>query len=331
MFRYSHVPSDAGANTPGSLRDALPYLAVAGLAVGVLNFLWFMIETLPQNLIPSDRQVVDGHYFIWSKIHGGFVEVGRDTYGWLPLHEASVFLSWPLVMLAGGSLLFLYFSSRIAGTLPRAEAIGRAARVRLSGPAIASARTAGTIGVVFFSRPLLRVDVHPGGVLVKPPFLPERAILASEISAVEPGGGLSDQSKPEGGPVLAVGASEVSKTFRPRGPYLRIDHVGVGMATPLTLIGGRWDVAAAILQIVGSDRSATTSPATQPTIPSGSPLPRGIQTAFLILGVVVTAVLVWSGITFAIPQSGLPGVLWTVGLLAILAINVRRYLRDSRR
>lgn len=331
MFRYSHVASDAGPTTPGSWRGALPYLALAVVALGVLNFLWFMTETLPLNLIPSDRQVVDGHYFLWSKIHGGFVEVARDTYAWLPLHEASVFLSWPLVIIAGGALVFLYFSSRIAGTLPRAEAVGRAAQVRLSGPVMVSARMAGTIGVVFFSRPLLRVDVHPAGIVVKPPFLPERAILASEITAVEPGGGLSDRSKPETGPVLGVGASEVSKSFRPRGPYLRIDHAGVGMATPLTLIGGRWDVAAAILQIAGSDGPATTSLATQPGIPGGSPLPRGIQAGFLVLGVVVTAVLVWSGITFAIPQSGLFGVLWTVGLIVILAVNVRRYVRDSRR
>lgn len=331
MFRYSHVASDAATKAPGSWRGALPYLALAVVTLGVLNFLWFMTETLPLNLIPSNRHVVDGHYFLWSKVRGGFVEVGRDSFAWLPLHEATVFLSWPLVMIAGGALVFLYFSSRVAGTLPRAEAIGRAAQVRLSGPATASARIAGTIGTVFFSRPLLRVDVHPAGIVVKLPILPERAILASEIIAVEPGGGLSDQSKPEGGPVLAVGASEVSSTFRPRGPYLRIDHAGVGMATPLTLIGGRWDVAAAILQIAGSDRAATPSLANRPAMPGGSPLPRGIQTAFLILGIVVTAVLVWSGISFAIPQTGLFGVLWTVGLIVILALNVRRYVRDSRR
>jgi len=308
------------------LQGALPYIAFAVLALGVLNFLWFMTETLPLNLIPSEGRVVDGHYFLWSKIHGGFVEVGRDTYGWLRLHETSVFLSWPLEMLAGGALVFLYFSRRVAGTLPPAAAFGRAAQVRLSGPALASARTAGTIGVVFFSRPLLRVDVHPAGILVKPPFLSERAILASEISAVEPGGGLSEQSNPERGPVLAVGASEVAPTFRPRGPFLRVDHAGVGMATPLTLIGGRWDVAAAILQIAGPDRLATQTPVTQRATPGQSSLPTGIRGASLVLGFLVTGVLVWSGITFAIPQFGLPGILWTVALIVILAINVRRYV-----
>jgi hypothetical protein len=309
------------------------------LALGVLNFLWFMTETLPLNLIPSEGRVVDGHYFLWSKIHGGFVEVGSGTYGWLPLHETSVVLSWPLVMLAGGALLFLHFSRRVAGTLPPAYAFGRSAQVRLSGPALASARTAGTIGVVFFSRPLLRVDVHPAGILVKPPFLSERAILASEIRAVEPGGGLSEQSSPERGPVLGVGASEVAPTFRPRGSFLRVDHAGVGMAAPLTLIGGRWDVAAAILQIAGPERLATQSQLTQatqtqltqPAAPGQSPMPTGIRSASLVLGFVVTAVLVWSGITFAIPQLGLPGILWTAALIVILAINVRRYVHDSRR
>jgi hypothetical protein len=40
---------------------ALPHLAFVALAVGMLNFLWFMSETLPLNLIPSEGQVIGGH------------------------------------------------------------------------------------------------------------------------------------------------------------------------------------------------------------------------------------------------------------------------------
>jgi hypothetical protein len=34
-------------------RKALPYLAFAVVLLGALNFLWFMAETLPLNLLPQ--------------------------------------------------------------------------------------------------------------------------------------------------------------------------------------------------------------------------------------------------------------------------------------
>jgi hypothetical protein len=59
--------------------------------------------------------------------------------------------------------------------------------------------------------------------------------------------------------VFGLAVQEVPTRFRPRGPFLEIDHDGRGMATPLRLEGGRWDVAEAILAIRPSG-AATVEP-----------------------------------------------------------------------
>ncbi len=318
-------------------RAAVPYLAIVVVAVGVLNFLWFMVETTPLNLIPSDGRVIDGHYYLWSKIRGGLVEVSPATYHWLPLHELTVFLTWPLVLLAGVTLVFRIFASRIAGDQGASGDAVRCAFVESSGPPIASARMAGAIGSTWFSRPLLRVTVHPGGIVVTPALMARRAILAAEIQRISPGGGLSSASSPDTGPLFGLAVREVPTRFRPRGPFLEIDHDGRGMASPLRLEGGRWDVAEAILSIRPSAEGAVdpSAGAWTPALPrdgDGTPdqerdgLPVWVWRAGIALGVVVTVSLIWSGITFAIPQLGPVGVLWTVGVIAIGAINLRRFL-----
>jgi hypothetical protein len=102
------------------------------------------------------------------------------------------------------------------------------------------------------------------------------------------------------------------------------------MATPLVITGGHWNIAEALLSIAGP--KSETPPAgvvlSAPTADLG--LPIGIRRVGGILGVAVAVVLIWAGITFAIPQLGLPGVAWTAVLIAILAINVRNMLSSRR-
>ena len=318
-------------------RAGLPYLAFAIVALGVLNFIWFMAETAPLNLIPSNGRVVDGHYLLWSKSRGGLVDVGEATYQWLRLHETIFFLSWPLVMIAGGSLVFRVFGGRIAGDAGPAADAERAAAVRASGPPKVSARMAGSIGTIWFSRPLLRVDVHPGGIVVKPALLPERAILASEILAATPGGGLAPSSSPPSGPTLGLAVREISPARRPRGPFLSVDHVGLGMASPLRLEGGRWDIAEAVRSIAPSVRQPDAALKLAP--PSGRELNIGrwdglppiVVAGWLVLAVIVTVSLVLFGLTVVIPQTGAFGIVWTAGLIAIGAYNLRRYVFGRRR
>ncbi|HET7030609.1 MAG TPA: hypothetical protein VFI34_08865 [Candidatus Limnocylindrales bacterium] len=320
-----------------SWRAAVPYLAFAIVALGVLNFLWFMAETVPLNLISSNSRVVDGHFFLWSKIRGGLVEVPESTYRWLPVHEASFFLSWPLVM---GSALVLgirIFGRQVAGTAGPTGDARRVAAVRASGPPITSARMAGSIGSVWFSRPLLRVDVHPAGIVVRPALTAERAIDAGEIREVTPSGGLGPTSHEAGGRVYGLAVREVPARVAPRGPFLTVEHEGVGMATPLRLDGGRWDVADAIQAIAREgagrqgmpDRGEALDPSDRSDGREG--LPRNVTWGGIVLGFVVTVSLILFGLTFAIPHLGPFGIFWTLGLVAIAGFNVRRLLLGRRR
>jgi hypothetical protein len=333
------------------LRKSAPYLAFAVMALGVLNFLWFMSETAPLNLIPSDGRVIDGQYFLWSKTHGGYVAVSASFWQWVRFHEPTVFLSWPLVMVAGGSLVVIRLSGKIGGLGP-IESAERARSVRESGSLLASVRSAGVIGRVWFSRPLLRVEAYPGGFVIKPVFMRERVVLASEVRTVEPGGGLSPGAG-NGGPVLGAGVAEVSAAFRPKGPFVRIDHDGVGMASPIVIVGkGNWHLAQALAQAPNGAAGGTSLEDRARARPSspidvgaarGQPrnryrevdrpgLPGPIELGGALLGVVVNGALLWFGITVAVPQFGLFGLFWTIFLVAIIAVNLRRvWVRRSSR
>ena len=61
-------------------------------------------------------------------------------------------------------------------------------------------------------------------------------------------------------------------------------------------------------------------------------LPNAIELGGAVLSVVVCGALLWFGVTVAIPQFGLFGLLWTVFLVAIIAVNLRRiWVRRSNR
>jgi hypothetical protein len=316
-----------------AFRTALPYLAFAAVALGFLNFLWFMSETLPLNLIPSDGRVTAGHYFLWSKVNGGYVEVSRSFFEWVRFHEPTLFLSWPLVMMSMGYIVFAQLSGKIGGQTSPIVASERVRQVRDSGPLVTSTRSAGVVGSAWFSRPLVRIEIYPGGVVLKPLFMAERAILAGEISRVSPQGGLSARSVPDRHPVLGYGVAEVSSSYRPRGQFVEIEHAGIGMASPLMILGsGNWDIAQAISIVADAARAPIASDVLIPA--QGNPmalpisrsegLPALVTLGFNILGIIVTVALLWSGFAWAIPQLGLFGVAWTAVGVLIAAGNVRR-------
>jgi hypothetical protein len=333
---------------------ALPYLALAALAIGMINFLWLLSETLPLNLIPSDGHVTGGHYFLWSKTNGGYVEVSSSFWEWVRFHDASFFMTWPMVMLAGGYLVVAQLQTKMGGNMSPILASERVRHVRTSGALLASTRSAGLIGNVWLSRGLVRIQVYPAGIVLKPVFSAERAILATEIGAVTPKGGLSARSVRSKFPALGFGASEVPSTYHPRGPLVEIEHTGVGMASPLELVGsGNWDIAQAIGRV--ADAARGTSAANVLTPPQEAPMPssvsdsnatakggaaqRGrwqhlpapIELGLAILGAVIGVAMLWFGIAWFIPQLGLFGVVWTVWIVVILALNARRFLLRRHR
>jgi len=311
-------------------------------------------ETVPLNLIPSDGQVTDGRYFLWSKTNGGYVEVTRSFWEWIRFHNTSTFATWPLVMLAGGYLVFAELGSKVRGGISPIVASARVRQVRGSGPLLAWTRSAGLIGGTWFSRPLVRIQVYPAGIVVKPLFIAEGAVLAGEITAVTPKGGLSARSVADRSPVLGFGVSEVSPSYQPRGQFVEVEHTGVGIASPLMIVGsGNWDIAQAISRVADGARARSADglmPAPETPMPSATieandmmqvepaqgnrrqQLPSPIRIGGAILGIIVSLTMVWLGITWVIPQLGLFGVAWTAFLIFILAVNTRRFLvrrRDS--
>lgn len=135
----------------------LPWLALAAVTLGFVNFLWFLTE---------------------DSANGG------DAGG---LHAASLLLTHPLALAGGAYLLFAIVFPSMVGTRSGATSSERVDRIRASGPAAASTRTGGRFGDLGLTRPLVRVDVHPAGVVIGLFAMAPIALDASSITGVTAG------------------------------------------------------------------------------------------------------------------------------------------------
>lgn len=144
-------------------RRWLPWLALAAVVIGFANFIWFFAES--STIGDAQRGYVrDGRYYL---MHRGIpTEVSKEQWDWSRLHSASVLLTHPLA-LAGGAYLMLtvILPSVLATGDPNAQR-ERVERIRSSGAALASTRTGGRIGELHATKPLVRVNVHPGGLII---------------------------------------------------------------------------------------------------------------------------------------------------------------------
>jgi hypothetical protein len=285
---------------PARLRSALPYLAVAAAVIGTVNFSWLFAESASLGGDAVNGYQLDGHYFVGS--HGSYTEVSRTAWEWSQLHAMSLVITHPLAMLGMAVLLFGFVFPRFMAGAGGADNAGRTSLVLGSGPEIASTRCAGMIGAVQFSGPLLRVSVYPSGILVKPMFMRQGAILASEISAVK-----------------------YERKFLAK--MLEVNHSGVDSMPPLRLnVGERSAVATAI--------KGLNLPADRMPPPMGlAPGPRRADRLEMILGafgVLVSATMIIVGVLWAIPQLGPFGFVWTAFAIGITALNARRWWRSSR-
>lgn len=165
------------------IRKALPYLALIAVVVGFINFSWFFAEGTTLGGDGLNGYASNGHYFVSN--HGRYTEVSEAAWTWSRIHGVSIFITHPLLMAGGAYLLFRYiFPIAMVGRVSRGATTDRAQQIRMSGPALTTSRTAGRIGLVTFSGPLLDVSVYPGGIVMKPVFMGRHAILASEIREV---------------------------------------------------------------------------------------------------------------------------------------------------
>jgi hypothetical protein len=102
--------------------------------------------------------------------------------GWLGSREFIVM--HVLAIMAFGYLGIAWILPLAVGR-ERPDTMQRVAWVQASGPMLASARCSARVGMLSFRGPLLHVSVYPGGMMLQPLLMPSRAILTSELRAVD--------------------------------------------------------------------------------------------------------------------------------------------------
>ena len=172
--------------------------------------------------------------------------------------------------------------------------MARVEQIQTSGPTLATARCAGRIGEISVSGPLLGVSVLPAGIVIKPIFMPPRAIAASEISRVIPHRGIF-------------------------GSRLEIVHAGTDLGSPLVLyVSAESAVGRAIRSFTSS--AGEVSRALDPTaVRTTSPF----VTVLRIYGIIVNLVIIAFGVFWAIPNLGAFGLVLTTLAIVIAVVNTR--------
>jgi hypothetical protein len=290
------------------MRGVVPYLAFAAIVIGFANFGWFMVETAPMNLIPQDGFVTDGHYWLWSKTAGGYVEVSQSFYTWIRLQGLTLVVTHPMAM--AGMLLLLIRSAFPARSdhreAPRSE--DRAGALKSRGAPLAAMRTGATIGETHIGLPIVRVEAYPTGIVIRPAFMAPRVVLASEMVDVR-----------------------YEKSWKQRGLVIR--HTGTELASPVALgVDERDPIVAAIGYMWNS--AGTVAPLRPAQLESSRRtslgLPTGIEIGLNLLGFAIAGAMLAIGVVVLIPQAGVFGWIWTGWILFIGILNVRRLIRRSR-
>lgn len=296
-------------SVPTSLARFLPWIALGVIAFGLLNAGWQMSDSASLGGDALNGYVREGHYFVGS--HGSYTEVGAAEWMANRDRSALTLISWPFVMLAAAFLLFRYvFPYVMSGgrTQPDQE---RVARIRGSGPMLASADPGGRVGDVRMIAGMLGVDVYDAGLVIRPRFMPPFAIPVEEIRS------------------LRHGRSLLSKR-------LEIEHDGLEVASTVALFMGEDSHVARAITAIMAERtshglpgalqensrsaSAAATPAMKPSVPL-------LIRLMSVMGLFVGGFMIFIGVTRAIPTLGVFGVVWTAFGVAILAVNVVRFVR----
>lgn len=157
-------------------------LAVLLFVLGIGNWILFARESGRLGGDAASGYTQNGRYFVGN--HGQYREVSQADWEASRLQSQSLVISHPLAMLAMAYLLFGWIFPLAIGRA-RPDTTARVAQVQGTGPSLASAYIGARLGTLNFRGPLLRVSVHPGGVVFQPILMPSRAILKDELVAVE--------------------------------------------------------------------------------------------------------------------------------------------------
>jgi hypothetical protein len=274
-------------------RRWLTALAFSAVVIGFLNFLWFFAES--STIGDANRGYTrDGRYFL---VHAGHAtEVSREAFEWSSIHGASLLVSHPLAMAGGAYLLFtIWFPSMVGASRDPDDRL-RVDRIRGSGDVLAGTRTGGRLGELRLTRPLIGVEVRPGGVVVSPFGMEPIGIEADAIVGV------------------------VREQSRLTGSGMAISHRQAGAPRVRLLLDEDDPVVGALRSIAAgqpddSDRSPAPQPAARSTEPYSATMKVMILVGF-VLSIVFAAVAIPLG-----SQLGSLGQVWAILLIGIIGFN----------
>jgi hypothetical protein len=254
-----------------TVKRLAPWIAMVVVLIGFVNFFWFAAESSSLGGDALSGYVRDGHWFVMS--HGTSTEVSQADWEWSRLHASSVFLTHPLAMAGLAYLLFRVF---FPATLPSQR--GPAASERLevvgaSGPQVSGRRVAGRLGDLRLSGPLLDVAVHPGGVVLKPPFMTPVVLLADEILGLSWG--------------RSWGSDRLTIQYRP-GVWVGPMYLFVGPTDPIAVA-----IESLLAKNGNSEGFASTSPTIAPDPARFSKFPL-VMKVWIVGALAISVVLVFS-------------------------------------
>ncbi len=285
-------------------RRWLTALAFAAVVIGFLNFIWFFSES--STIGDANRGYTrDGRYFL---VHAGrATEVSREAFEWSTIHGASIFITHPLAMAGGAYLLFTIWFPSMVGAGRNPDDRPRVDRIRGSGDVLAGARTGGCLGELRLTRPLIGVEVRPGGVVLSPFGMQPIGIESDAIVAI------------------------VREQSRLTGSGMAISHRQAGAPRVRLLLDEGDPVVSALRSIArgqpdGPERRAGVAP--QPAARATEPY-SGTMKAMIIVGFVLSIVFAAVAIPFG-SQLGSFGQIWTVLLIAIIGFNGWTYFIRNR-
>jgi hypothetical protein len=283
-------------------RRWLTALAFAAVVIGFLNFIWFFSES--STIGDANRGYTrDGRYFL---VHAGrATEVSREAYEWSTIHGASIFVTHPLAMVGGAYLLFTIWFPSMVGAGRNPDDRLRVDRIRGSGDVLAGARTGGRLGELRLTRPLIGVEVRPGGVILSPFGMEPIGIEADSILGV-----VREQSKLTGS-------------------GMAISHHQAGAPRVRLLLDEGDPVVSALRSIAtGQPDDPHWSPAPQPATRSTEPY-SGTMKAMIVVGFALSIVFAAVSIPFG-SQLGTFGQIWAILLIAIIGVNGWTYFIRNR-
>jgi hypothetical protein len=282
----------------------LPWFALAVVVIGFVNFMWFFAEST--TIGDTQRGFVrDGHYFL---VHGRVAtEVSRERWDWSNLHAASLLVTHPLAMAGAAYLLFtVVFPSMLGSGDPTARR-ERVERIRSSGVALASTRTGGKIGGLRATKPLVRADVHPGGLIVY-------------VIGIEP---------------LAIDADALTSLHSERSfgtAMVRISHRQADTPADVRLyLDDGSPVVQALRGLISSQPAEVRSSgkvSDRSTDPARAPYPT-VMKAMLLVGVALSIVFLIVALPFGRQLGGF-GVIWSIALVLIFGYNLWTYFIRNR-